>query len=336
MQRLNRQKELRHAGPVRNAPAPALGLLAFLLCAGCAGPQSTLDAHGPVAAGIVRAWWIMAVAAVLILLIVMALVLYAVLRDPQRRRPLPSNLFLVAAGIVLPSLLLAALLVYGTDLGRRITQAAADPLRIQVIGHRWWWEVRYPGDVPVVTANELHLPLARPVEIEVTSADVIHSFWIPNLGGKLDMIPGVTSTLRLSATSEGRFRAQCAEFCGPPHAHMGFIATVQSPARFDAWLAARSRPASVTALDEARFARLGCGGCHAIAGTSATGSGGPALTHVGSRPTLGAAAAPLNATSLRAWLANHGQFLKPGSTAPAQSLAADELEAMARMLEALK
>lgn len=320
---------------LRDGARPAL-VLAGAALGGCAGPQSTLDAHGPVAQGIASSWWLMATAAPLILLVVMALVLFAVLRDPARRRPLPGNAFLVTAGLVVPTLLLASLLVYGTDLGRRITQDADDPLRIQVIGHRWWWEVRYPGDTPVVTANELHLPVGRAVEVELTSTDVIHSFWIPSLAGKLDMIPGQTSTLRLSAGSEGRFRAQCAEFCGPPHAHMGFVATVQPQAQFEEWLLARSRLASVSPQDASRFAQLGCADCHAIAGTSAAGTGGPPLTHLGARPTIGAGAAPLNAASLRAWLASHGQSLKPGSNGPRQRLADEDIQALARMLEALR
>lgn len=308
--------------------------------AGCTGPQSTLDPQGPVAADIAATWWMMAIAAGAMLALVMTLVLYAVFRNPGRRPWLPANLLLAGAGVILPTLLLGALLVHGTDLGRRITAVADDALRIEVTGHRWWWEVRYPAaDRPsTVTANELRVPVGRPVEIAVTSADVIHSFWIPSLAGKMDMIPGMTSTLRFTATAAGRFRMQCAEFCGPQHAHMGMIVIAEPSEQFAQWLRTRAAPAGVVAgAGLERFMRLGCGGCHRIDGTAATGTGGPALTHFGDRPTIGAGVSPLHPATLRAWLADHGQSLKPGSTGPAApQLSEDDVRLLAALLEELR
>jgi len=176
--------------------------------------------------------------AVLILLMVMAALSFAMFRKPQQQLQPPPVGFLVGAGLVFPIVALTALLIYGTDVGRRITQAFDDPLVIHVIGHQWWWEVYYPAteDAPMVlTADELRLPVGVPVEFVITSADVIHSFWIPNLGGKVDMIPGRTNTLRLSAGTAGRFRVQCAEFCGSEHAYMSMWVTAESPEAFADW-----------------------------------------------------------------------------------------------------
>jgi cytochrome c oxidase subunit 2 len=317
----------------RMSAATAAGVLG-----GCAGPQSTLDPHGPVAGGIARTWWLMAGAAALVLLLVVGLALYATLRDPARRRPLPANALLAGGGVLLPALLLGALLVHGTALGRRITQQAEAPVRIEVTGHRWWWEVRYPPGLGpgVLTANELHVPVGMPVEIVLTSADVIHSFWIPSLAGKLDMVPGMLNTLRLTAGKAGRFRLQCAEFCGPQHARMGMWVVAQPPQEFTAWLRARAAPAAPAPAALGRFAALGCAQCHRIDGTDAAGSGGPVLTHLAGRPSLGAGTAPLDATTLRAWLADHGRSMKPGSTGPAaRTLHDQDVQQLASMLEAL-
>ena len=308
--------------------------------AGCAGPQSTLDAHGPVAGQIATTWWMMAAGALLVLLLVMGLVAHAMRRDPSRTSLLRANVLMAGAGIVLPTVVLGALLVHGTGVGRRITQPAAEVLRIEVTGHRWWWQVRYPRDgaQAVHTANELWLPAGVPVEIALTSADVIHSFWIPGLAGKMDMIPGVSNALRLTATKAGRLRLQCAEFCGAQHAYMGMIVTIGSPAQFEAWLQARAAPASEPAdTAQDRFLALGCGSCHRIDGTAAVGTSGPVLTHFGSRPTVGAGAAPRTAANLRAWLSDHGGTLKPGSNGPAtRQLRSEDVQLLATWLEALR
>jgi cytochrome c oxidase subunit II len=321
------------------APAGLTG--GCLLLAACGGPQSALDPRGPVADAIATTWWVMFSGALGVLAVVMVALFYAMFRRPEARLRLPHIPFLIGAGLVFPTAVLTALLVYGTEVGRRIIQPADDPLVIEVIGHQWWWEVRYPAmaDAPEVkTANELRLPVGVPVEFVIASADVIHSFWIPNLGGKVDMIPGRVNTLRLQAAQPGRFRGQCSEFCGAQHARMAFIAIAESQEEFDAW---RVRRAGATAPPDGpgleAFLERGCGDCHSIAGTPAEGRSGPTLTHLAHRPMLGAAAVANTPDSLRAWLADHGGTLKPGSHGPEpRELDNDAVETLARFLEQLR
>lgn len=268
------------------------GALALLALGGCAGPQSTLDPRGPAAAAAAETWWVMLAGATAIFVVVMALVLYATLRAPDKRPVLNADRFILIAGLLVPTLVLTALLVYGTRVGREMVFAGSETaLRIEVTGHQWWWEVRYPadGDAPeVVTANELHLPVGVPVEIALTSADVIHSFWIPQLGGKLDMFPGTVHSLRLQADEPGEFRGQCGEFCGAHHAVMTLMATAQPQAEFDAWRVARAQPAAGAATHPgaSRFVDAGCADCHTVRGVAGSREVGPDLSHVGARPLL--------------------------------------------------
>lgn len=319
---------------------PVLATICTPLLGGCGGQQSMLHPQGPVAESIATLWWVMFWGALVILLLVMAALWYAMFRSPQKRLQLRHLSFQVGAGLAFPIVALTVLLVYGTDVGRRITAAFDDPLVIHVIGHQWWWEVRYPAanDEPEVhTANELHLPVDVPVEFVITSADVVHSFWIPNLGGKVDMIPGRTNTLRLSASSAGRFRVQCSEFCGSQHARMGMWAIAETPADFARWR--RDRAASATPVagpGVTAFIERGCGDCHSVRGTAALGTTAPELSHLAARPTLGAMTLPFNAANLRAWLADHGHTVKPGSLGPQpRALDAADVEHIAGFLERL-
>jgi cytochrome c oxidase subunit 2 len=323
----------------RSTPTLPFSITGTVL-AGCAGPQSTLDPQGPVAASIATAWWVMFGGAVAIVALVMTLVLYSMFRDPAKRPQLATVPFLAGAGVAFPVVVLTALLIYGTDLGRRITRAADNPLHVEVTGHRWWWEVRYPnGPGPqVITANELRLPTNVPIELSVGSGDVIHSFWVPNLSGKIDMIPGRINTLRLMAHAAGRFNVQCSEFCGAQHAHMGLIVIAEPAADFERWRIDRAGDAvQVQGPGLERFLDLGCADCHAIVGTPAAGTGGPVLTHIADRPTLGATAAANSPDALRSWLADHGRTLKPGSRGPAtRTLAPADVETLARFLQQLR
>lgn len=307
----------------------------------CTGVQSTLDPKGPVAASVATLWWLMFWGALLILLLVMAALCYAMFRDPDRRLRLPHIPFLIGAGLVFPTVGLTALLIYGTDVGRRITQAFDDPLVIHVTGHQWWWEVHYPaanGAPEVHTANELRLPVGVPVEFVIESADVVHSFWIPNLGGKVDMIPGRSNTLRLSVDRAGRFRAQCSEFCGAQHARMGLWVIAESPADFAEWR--RDRAADATVISNAGFDSFmdrGCSDCHRVRGTAAQGATAPDLTHLAARPTVGAVTLPFSADTLRAWLVDHGLTLKPGSLGPdIRELDEADIAPIAEFLEGLR
>lgn len=293
---------------------------------------SALAAKGPVADAIATTWWIMFWGASAVLLLVMALLFYAMFRS--NKPPLRARAFVFGGGLVFPAVTLIALLVYGTGVGERITRAADAPLRVEVTGHQWWWEVRYPGEPPVVTANELNLPVGVPVELTLHSADVIHSLWIPSLAGKVDLIPGRTNLHRFEASEAGRFGGQCAELCGAQHALMKLTVVAQPQAEFDAWRAARAETPSVDGDGARAFAEAGCARCHRVAGTEANGTGGPDLTHLAARATLGADTTPNTPENLRAWLASHGTIVKPDNRGESYALKDPALiDALARFLE---
>ena len=212
--------------------------------AGCAGPYSTLDPVGPAAASIAALWWGMFVVSVLVLAGVTALWLYAIKRDPgdvgadaaQR----VQNRWVIGGGIALPAVCITALLAFGIPVGHSLLPAGDEPaLRIEIIGHQWWWEVHYP-DAGITLVDEVHIPVGQSVDFHITSDDVIHSFWVPRLGGKLDAIPGRVNVLRLQTDAPGEYRGQCAEFCGLLHARMGFTLEAHAPEDFDTWLAAQA------------------------------------------------------------------------------------------------
>jgi cytochrome c oxidase subunit 2 len=216
-------------------------------------------------------------------------------------------------------------------------------LRLEVSGEQWWWRVTYrpQGGRPVASANEVRLPLGQRVEITLTSPDVLHSFWIPSLAGKVDMIPGRVNRIVIEPTRAGSFRGQCAEFCGLSHALMAFTVEVMEPEAFAAWLEHAAQPAAPPAGGEAAtgarlFLELGCGGCHAVRGTPADGVIGPDLTHLASRGSLGAGILPNDHEGLVRWIAATPEE-KPGVHMPAFGmLPAEELEALATYLEGLK
>jgi cytochrome c oxidase, subunit II len=216
--------------------------------AGCSGPQSTLDPAGPAADVVATLWWWMFGYGTLVLLVVVGLWLHAL----YRRRPEPDEAqarrtgrrWIVGGGLLLPLASIAVLLAFGVPAGHGMLPwpVAAGPaaLRIEVVGHQWWWEVRYP-DAGLQLRDELVLPVGRPVDVHVSSRDVIHSFWVPRLGGKIDAIPGRTNVIRLRADRAGAMRGQCAEFCGDAHAHMTMRVRALHADEFEAWLAAARR-----------------------------------------------------------------------------------------------
>src|SRR6185437_2047972 len=225
-------------------------------------------------------------------------------------------------GVAFPILLIAALFVVADIFIIQTTQApAADAtkLTIRVIGHQWWWEARYPGTT-AVTANEIHIPVRTPVRVEVSTADVIHSFWVPRLNRTIDTIPGKQNAIELYADAVGRYRGQCDEFCGLQHAHMAFYVYADPPAVFRRWLANQAKPArapagALAARGRADFVSGPCSSCHAIRGTSASGDTGPDLTHFGSRTSIGALTAANTPSNLARWI-DHAQDLKPGNQMP--------------------
>ena len=247
-------------------------------------------------------------------------------------------------GVGLPVVVLSSLLMYSFLLVREPVPTAGDGLRIEVTGKQWWWEVLYfpPGaDEPVVSANEVRLPAGQPVEVLLRSTDVIHSFWIPNLAGKTDMIPGRVNRMVLQAEAPGVFRGQCAEYCGGPHALMAFYAVVMAPGEFELWLEHEARPArspegEFLAEGKELFLASGCGACHTVRGTPADGQFGPDLTHVGGRLSLGAGILPNNVGTIAGWIADT-QHIKPDNLMPSFNIfSGAELRALAGYLESLE
>lgn len=293
-------------------------------------------------------WWGMLSAFTLVLVGVVGLWLYAFRRGPRpEREPAEerriARRWVLGGGILLPGATIAALLAWGVPAGRGMLPLPLPggdaPLVIEVTGHQWWWEVRYPhaeGD-EVVTANQLVMPVGEPVDFHVTGADVVHAFWVPRLGGKIDMIPGRTNRIRLQADETGTFGAQCAEFCGTQHAHMQLHVEAVPREAFEAWLARRrSPPARQEGHEGAReaFAEH-CAACHRVAGVS-DGREGPDLSDLGDRVALGAGVMAMEEGAVARWLAHH-QSLKPGNRMPAHDhLDADTLEALGAWLETLR
>jgi cytochrome c oxidase subunit 2 len=311
---------------------------------GCAGIQSALVPRGTEAQEIDALFWTVTGVSAAVTILVLVVTAIA-LRGPEGwRRVLATDRMVVGGGIVLPVVVLSILLVYGLlvmQAGAARSRDAEGP-GVTITGKRWWWQVVYEdGDGrEIVSANELRLPVGRPVAIRLESDDVIHSFWAPQLGGKLDMIPGRSNTLTLEATEASVSRAQCAEYCGGAHALMSMYVVALEPDAYEAWLAAEAAPASEPASEPARrgmalFLQNGCGACHAVRGTEAEGTIGPDLTHVGGRLSLGAAALPNDADAFARWIADN-QHVKPGNLMPPyRNLSRDELAAIAAYLEGL-
>ena len=306
------------------------------------GIQSALDPAGAEASVIAEIGWVLIVGAGIIFAGVMALALYAVFGRRERTARLPGRALVVGGGIVFPVVVLGALLLY--SLVRAAGLGAGEPeLRIHVVGEQWWWRVHYlrdDGRVDFATANEIRVPAGATVELALDAGDVIHSFWVPTLHGKMDMIPGRTNRLRIRAERPGEYRGQCAEYCGGPHAFMAFFVVALAPEAYRDWAERQRRPAAH--LEEPSslkgrkvFERL-CAGCHTIRGTAAAGVRGPDLTHVGSRLSIGAGRLPMNRGALAGWIAA-SQHHKPGNLMPSfDSLPGEDLRALAAYLEALK
>ena len=324
-------------------PLAAGGLL--LLLAGCDGPASALDPAGRGAADIALLFRIMAAGAAVVWAVVVAIGLYAGVLRPRPHSRRSARWLILGGGVIFPTVTLAALLLYGLVLMPQLREPPpANGLRIAVSGEQWWWRVDYhvPGrDAPVTLANEIRLPVGERTEFQLSSPDVIHAFWIPALGGKLDNIPGRTTTLVLEPTRTGTFEGICAEYCGTSHARMEFLAVVMEREAFDRWLDAQAEPAHPPATPLERrgaqaFMTHGCAACHAIRGTAAAGRVGPDLTHVGSRLSLAAGTLPNDADAFRAWI-DHPDRIKPDVLMPSFGmLPDDDLDAIAAYLESLQ
>lgn len=306
--------------------------------------QSALHPRGNAASDIAFIWWVMLGGGVVIFVGVLSLLLYGLL---ARRRPAVRShrVFVVGGGLVFPGIVLSALLVYTVIVGARLTAPPPpDALVVDITGHMWWWDVRYEGagGTAVSGANELRIPVGRPVHLRVHSADVIHSFWVPNLAGKMDMIPGRVNRLDLQAQVPGIYRGQCAEFCGLQHTLMALHVVAMPPQEWERWFAGRRGDAAapvtqVAARGRQLFAEAGCVACHAVRGLSDPPAGlGPDLTHMGSRPSIAAGLLPNNRGNLAAWIAS-AQSLKPGSKMPSfHNLDGESLTALAAYLSELE
>lgn len=286
---------------------------------------------------------------IIISLIVLALVLIALLVPVARRQSRQieqgaaydarEHNFILIVGAAVPALILLSVYLYSMkDIGlwHYGSDTTAD---VQVIGHQWWWEVRYP-QLGITTANEIYIPTGARVKFELLSSDVIHSFWVPQLHGKLDLIPGHVNRFWLEADSAGQYRGECAEFCGTQHAHMDFTVVAVSRAQFAHWASQQAKPAAAPGDPAAQagrkaFQSAGCAYCHTVRGNGAGGRVGPDLTHFASRLTIGAGMMPNTRGFLAGWIVG-AQHLKPGVQMPDVTLSGDELQAVLAYLDGLR
>jgi len=308
---------------------------------GCDGPQSALAAAGRDAERIAELFWWMGAGALLVWGAVMLSAVYAA-RSEKEHDPKLASRFIVGGGVVFPTVVLTALLVFGLAMmPDLLAPGAASAPRIRVSGERWWWRVTYDVDGrPVELANELRLPVGERAGLTLVSPDVIHAFWVPSLAGKVDMIPGRENRMALEPTRIGLYRGACAEFCGGAHAMMAFHVEVLERPAFDVWLAEQARPAAppegARATEGARvFDVHGCGACHAVRGTHADGTVGPDLTHVGGRHRI-AGVLPNDVEGFRRFVRDPAA-VKPHAEMPAYAtLSDDELDALAHYLDGLR
>jgi cytochrome c oxidase subunit II len=330
----------------RRLAVPFLSLAA----ASCSttGIQHVLDPRGPSASDISLLWWVFLGLSTIVFLVIMGMLAYSLFRPDRDRTegiaPIAARRLVLIGSVAVPAVLLLLLIGFSTAMGRRTAAPPPDGvLAIDVIGHQFWWEIRYRDALPYRefrTANELHIPAGQPVLINLRSRDVIHSFWVPNLQGKLDMVPGRDNALVLEADEPGVFRAQCAEFCGVQHAKMAMFVVVHAPADFEAWRERQLVPVGPPADAVAQrgydvFMQQGCAACHSIRGTPAFATAGPDLTHFGQRRSIGAGSLPNMPGHLGGWIADP-QGVKPGNLMPAMPLAGDDLNAVIHYLLSLR
>jgi cytochrome c oxidase subunit II len=252
---------------------------------------------------------------------------------------------MIIGATIVTTIILFVFLISSFSVGRSLSTRLAqnNKVTIELTGHQWWWEARYwDGSAQNIftTANEIHIPVGEPVTVQLKSQDVIHSFWVPNLTGKKDLIPGKVATLWLRADKPGLYRGQCAEYCGLQHAHMALYVIAESPEQFNAWLA-QQRGAAVPPTAEAQqrgqqvFLNSPCIMCHTIKGTPASSHVGPDLTHLASRMTIAAGTVPNTRGHLAGWVVD-SQGLKPGNQMPPNNLSSDDLMALLDYLQSLK
>jgi cytochrome c oxidase subunit II len=319
--------------------------------AATAPPLSYVQTFGTAGDPVTRLGW----GLVVISVVVFVLVTLALLGGILRRRPRVPEYELAVrrdaggmgwlyVGVSITIVVLAVCAVWTMLTLRAIAMpGAADQMKLHVTGTQWWWRVQYQASDPsraFTTANEIHIPVGQPVKVELSSEDVIHSFWVPQLSGKIDMIPGQTNELWLQASQPGTYRGQCGEFCGAQHAHMAMLVVAQAPEDFATWRDRQLRPAAAPAPGSPgengeRLFVGRCGACHTVRGTEAGGILGPDLTHLMERSTVAAGALPNTPGNLAAWIANP-QTIKPGTRMPPPSITPAELQQVVAYLQTLR
>jgi cytochrome c oxidase subunit II len=319
------------------------------------GSQDALRTAGPQAGHILDLWRLTLGICTGVVALVLLGFLYAIWRAPRSSVETPpyTGSFLhseprlqrnVIAATVVSALLLLVLIGASVWTDRALAQLSLkDALHIRVTAHQWWWELEYDDADPsriFQGANELHVPVGRPVILTLKSDDVIHSFWVPNLAGKKDLIPGRTAQLQFRADKAGVYRGQCAEFCGFQHAWMAFQVVADPPAQYEAWAAKQRRPASpptdaTVARGQQLFLSTTCVMCHNVAGTDASARKAPDLTHFGSRRTIAAGTLPNDAAHLASWIADPHKH-KPGANMPGHKFTNDDMAALVAYLESLR
>jgi cytochrome c oxidase subunit II len=329
----------------------------FVFLSGCRGVQSALDPAGPQSGRVSRLWWLMFYVCSAVFLLVSLAVLIAIFHrrkgkekngdspdtspEPKREQRMTR---VVMGSVGLTIVILFVFLISDFSTGRSLYSLPSEQaLSIKITGHQWWWDVEYEGEPAsniVRTANEIHIPVGQPVKFRLASTDVIHSFWVPNLSGKKDLIPGHETVLTFQADRVGEFRGQCAEFCGYQHAHMGLTIVAEPPEKFYEWMN-QQRASSIQPSNETQqrgqqvFLSSPCIMCHSIRGTDAGGRVAPDLTHLASRKTIAAATLPNTRGHLAGWITN-SQEIKPGNNMPPVPLSPEDLQALLAYLESLK
>jgi cytochrome c oxidase subunit II len=318
-----------------------------------AGPMYYLESFGPRGQAIADLTIALLVLSIVVILVISVLVLIGAWWrrnmqpfDEQGHLPVTrggNGVRWIFIGLVLTVIALVGSVTWTMVTMAAINAPPAEPrVTIEVTGHQWWWQARYVSDDPsrqIETANEIHIPVGEPVRLRLRSADVIHTFWVPTLSGKTDLIPGQTNVTWLQADQAGAYRGQCNEYCGEQHAHMALGLIADPPEQFEAWwdrqLASAPSPETQAAIAGQQQFVLNCGACHTVRGTRAGGRAGPDLTHLMSRSTLAAGMLPNTVAGLSAWIADP-QGIKPGSKMPNLDASAPELEQIRNYLMTLK
>jgi cytochrome c oxidase subunit 2 len=311
--------------------------------------HTALATGGPFAQEIAKLFWIFAGVATVVYLIVIAVLIFSLRRrqgpgDAALADPMPRGaLRVIGASLALTGVILVGWALADFFGNRALTNVPPEALRIRVTAHQWWWEIEYLDAIAqdrITTANQLAIPVGQPVMLELRSGDVIHSFWVPSLNGKKDLLPGYVTKLALIAARAGSYTGECAEFCGYQHAHMSIDLRALAPAEFESWRNAQRASGAEPGDDLQRRGRdvylsSSCRGCHTIQGTMTAGRLGPDLTHLASRPRIAAGALHNDAGNLAAWILDP-QAIKPGTKMPATQMSGGDLTALVAYLGNLR